>query len=103
MFLDEITNTPLPRLPQYIAESRGLGVSLCFAAQAGEQLDAIYGPLQGSAIRAVVPASLLMYGSHEKDLMEAASFWSGKTTRHQMSHDHTLASQSTHPTYRHTP
>ena len=25
MFLDEITNTPLPRLPQYIAESRGLG------------------------------------------------------------------------------
>lgn len=47
MFLDEITNTPLPRLPQYIAESRGLGVSLCFAAQAGEQLDAIYGPLRG--------------------------------------------------------
>jgi hypothetical protein len=26
MFLDEITNTPLPRLPQYLAESRGLGL-----------------------------------------------------------------------------
>ncbi|MGA9376726.1 type IV secretory system conjugative DNA transfer family protein [Mycolicibacterium mageritense] len=94
MFLDEITNTPLPFLPQYIAESRGLGVSLCFAAQAGEQLDAIYGPLQGAAIRAVVPASLLMYGSHEKDLMESASFWSGKTTRSQQSYDHSLDSTS---------
>jgi type IV secretion system protein VirD4 len=95
MFLDEITNTPLPRLPQFIAESRGLGVSLCFAAQAGEQLDAIYGPLQGAAIRAVVPASLLMYGSHEKDLMESASFWSGKTTRSQQSYDHSMDSTST--------
>ncbi|KMO72848.1 type IV secretory system conjugative DNA transfer family protein [Mycolicibacterium obuense] len=99
MFLDEITNTPLPRLPQYIAESRGLGVSLCFAAQAGEQLDAIYGPLQGAAIRAVVPASLLMYGSHEKDLMESASFWSGKTTRSQLSYDHSLDSTSTSRTF----
>ncbi|WP_094287317.1 type IV secretory system conjugative DNA transfer family protein [Mycobacterium lehmannii] len=95
MFLDEITNTPLPRLPQYIAESRGLGVSLCFAAQAGEQLDAIYGPLQGAAIRAVVPASLIMYGSHEKDLMESAAFWAGKTTRSQLSYDHSLDSTST--------
>ncbi|WP_425005003.1 type IV secretory system conjugative DNA transfer family protein [Mycolicibacterium sp. S3B2] len=95
MFLDEITNTPLPRLPQYIAESRGLGVSLCFAAQAGEQLDAIYGPLQGAAIRAVVPATLHMYGSHEKDLLESASFWSGKTTRSQLSYDHSLDSSST--------
>jgi type IV secretory pathway TraG/TraD family ATPase VirD4 len=41
MFLDEITNTPLPRLPQYLAESRGLGVIICYAAQAGSQLDAI--------------------------------------------------------------
>ena len=35
LFLDEITNTPIPRLPQYLAESRGLGCSICFAAQAG--------------------------------------------------------------------
>jgi TraM recognition site of TraD and TraG len=62
MFLDEITNTPLPRLPQYLAESRGLGVAICYAAQAGSQLDAIYGPLQGRAIRDVTPAVLIMYG-----------------------------------------
>ena len=83
MFLDEVTNTPLPRLPQYLAESRGLGVSICFAAQASSQLDASYGPLQGRAIREVVPATLIMYGSHEKELMESATFWAGKTTRSQ--------------------
>ena len=88
MFLDEVTNTPLPRLPQYLAESRGLGVSICFAAQASSQLDAIYGPLQGRAIREVVPATLIMYGSHEKELMESAAFWAGKTTRSHQSYDH---------------
>ena len=87
-FLDEITNTPLPRLPQYLAESRGLGTSICYAAQAGSQLDAIYGPLQGRAIRDVTPASLVMYGSHERDLMESAAFWAGKTTRSEQSYTH---------------
>jgi type IV secretion system protein VirD4 len=86
LFLDEITNTPIPRLPQYLAEARGLGCSICFAAQAGSQLDAVYGPLQGRAIRDVTPASLVMYGSHERDVMESAAFWAGKTTRSQQSH-----------------
>jgi type IV secretion system protein VirD4 len=88
LFLDEITNTPIPRLPQYLAESRGLGCSICFAAQAGAQLDATYGPLQGKAIREVTPAALIMYGSHERDLMESAAFWSGKATRSHQSYDH---------------
>ena len=87
-FLDEITNTPLPRLPQYLAESRGLGTAICYAAQAGSQLEAIYGPLQGRAIRDVTPASLIMYGSHERDLMESAAFWAGKATRSHQSYDH---------------
>jgi type IV secretion system protein VirD4 len=86
LFLDEITNTPIPRLPQYLAESRGLGCSICFAAQAGSQLDAIYGPLQGKAIRDVTPASLVMYGSHERDVMESAAFWAGKATRSHQSY-----------------
>jgi hypothetical protein len=88
LFLDEITNTPIPRLPQYLAESRGLGCTICYAAQAGSQLDAIYGPLQGKAIRDVTPATLVMYGSHERDVMESAAFWSGKATRSQQSYDH---------------
>ena len=40
-----------------------------------------------------------MYGSHEKDLMESASFWSGKTTRSQLSYDHSLDSTSTSRTF----
>lgn len=95
MFLDEITNTPIPRLPQYLAESRGLGCSICFAAQAGSQLDAIYGPLQGKAIRDVTPAALIMYGSHERDIMESAAFWSGKATRSHQSYDHNSDNKNT--------
>jgi type IV secretory pathway TraG/TraD family ATPase VirD4 len=95
LFLDEITNTPIPRLPQYLAESRGLGCAICFAAQAGSQLDAIYGPLQGKAIRDVTPAALIMYGSHERDVMESAAFWSGKATRSHQSYDHNSDNKST--------
>ena len=95
LFLDEITNTPIPRLPQYLAESRGLGCSICFAAQSGSQLDAIYGPLQGKAIRDVTPAAMIMYGSHERDIMESAAFWSGKATRSHQSYDHNSDNKST--------
>ena len=95
LFLDEITNTPIPRLPQYLAESRGLGCAICFAAQAGSQLDAVYGPLQGKAIRDVTPAALIMYGSHERDVMESAAFWSGKATRSVQSYDHNGDNKST--------
>jgi type IV secretory pathway TraG/TraD family ATPase VirD4 len=38
MFLDELPNTPLPKILQYFAEARGLGVSICAAAQASSQL-----------------------------------------------------------------
>ena len=72
----------------YLAESRGLGVSICYAAQAGSQLDAIHGPLQGRAIRDVTPAVLIMYGSHERELMESAAFWAGKATRSSQSYHH---------------
>ncbi len=95
LFLDEITNTPIPRLPQYLAESRGLGCAICFAAQAGSQLDAIYGPLQGKAIRDVTPAALIMYGSHECDVMESAAFWSGKATRSHQSYGHNSDDKNT--------
>jgi hypothetical protein len=95
LFLDEITNTPIPRLPQYLAESRGLGCAICFAAQAGSQLDAVYGPLQGKAIRDVTPAALIMYGSHERDVMESAAFWSGKATRSHQSYGHNSDDKNT--------
>jgi hypothetical protein len=88
MFLDELPNTPLPKILQYFAEARGLGVSICAAAQASSQLDVVYGALQGRALRDVVPATLIMYGAHEEELMRSAAFWGGKTTRSQQSYDH---------------
>jgi type IV secretion system protein VirD4 len=88
MFLDELPNTPLPKILQYFAEARGLGVSICAAAQASSQLDVVYGALQGRAIRDVVPATLIMYGAHEEELMRSAAFWGGKTTRSQQSYEH---------------
>lgn len=88
MFLDELPNTPLPKILQYFAEARGLGVSICAAVQASSQLDVVYGALQGRAIRDVVPATLIMYGAHEEELMRSAAFWAGKTTRSHRSYDH---------------
>jgi type IV secretory pathway TraG/TraD family ATPase VirD4 len=95
MFLDELPNTPLPKILQYFAEARGLGVSICAAAQASSQLDVVYGALQGRAIRDVVPATLIMYGAHEEELMRSAAFWAGKTTRSQQSYDHNGGDAST--------
>jgi hypothetical protein len=66
---------PTAAIPRRVPRA---GVSICYAAQAGSQLDAIYGPLQGRAIRDVTPAVLIMYGSHERELMESAVFWAGK-------------------------
>jgi type IV secretion system protein VirD4 len=95
MFLDELPNTPLPKILQYFAEARGLGVSICAAAQASSQLDVVYGALQGRAIRDVVPATLIMYGAHEEELMRSAAFWAGKTTRSHQSYDHNLDDKTT--------
>jgi type IV secretion system protein VirD4 len=94
-YLDELANTPLPKILQYFAEARGLGVSICAAAQASSQLDVVYGQLQGRAIRDVVPATLIMYGAHEEELMRSAAFWGGKTTRSHQSYNHNHDDSST--------
>ncbi len=96
MFLDELPNTPLPKILQYFAEARGLGVSICAAAQASSQLDVAYGALQGRAIRDVVPATLIMYGAHEEELMRSAAFWGGKTTRSEQSYNHNGDDKTSH-------
>jgi TraM recognition site of TraD and TraG len=80
MFLDELPNTPLPKILQYFAGARGLGVSICAAAQASSQLDVVYGALQGRAIRDVVPATLIMYGAYEEELMPPKPPGSGPCT-----------------------
>jgi len=36
-----------------------------------------------------------MYGSHERDVMESAAFWSGKATRSHQSYDHNSDNKNT--------
>src|SRR5271167_2729036 len=93
--------SPTPRCPdcRNILPSLAGCVSICYAAQAGSHLDAIYGPLQGRAIRDVTPAVLIMYGSHERDVMESAAFWAGKATRSHQSYDHDRDDKSTGRTF----
>src|SRR6202165_3569461 len=81
MFLDELPNTPLPKILQYFSEARGHEASICAAAQASSQLDVVYGALAGRAIRDVVPATLIMYGAHEAEVMASGAVWGGETTR----------------------
>jgi hypothetical protein len=90
-----------PRCPdcRNILPSLAGWVSICYAAQAGSHLDAIYGPLQGRAIRDVTPAVLIMYGSHERELMESAGFWAGKANRSSQSYNHNSDDKTTHRSF----
>jgi type IV secretion system protein VirD4 len=99
LFLDEIANTPLPMLPKYLTESRGLGCNICFCAHASAQLDSVYGTVQGRAIVDVLPAALLLKGAHEQHILASASFWSGKTTRAHNSYGSDGADRSLHRTF----
>jgi hypothetical protein len=90
MFHDELPNIPRPKMGQYFAEARGLGVSTCSAAQASSQLYVVYDGLQDRAIRGVMPATLIMYGAHEEELMGSAAFWAGKTTCSHQTYGHNL-------------
>jgi type IV secretion system protein VirD4 len=65
------------------------------AAQASSQQDVTYGALRGRAIRDVVPATLIMYGAHEAELMASAAFWGGKTSRSHQSYDHNREDRTT--------
>jgi hypothetical protein len=85
----------LLKILQYFAEARGLGVSICAAAQASSQLDVVYGGLQGRTIRDVVPVTLIMYGAHEEELMRSAAFWAGKTSRSHQSYGHNSDDRTT--------
>jgi len=93
--------SPTPRCPdcRNILPSLAGWVSICYAAQAGSHLDAIYGPLQGRAIRDVTPAVLIMYGSHERELMESAGFWAGKANRSSQSYNHNSDDKTTHRSF----
>jgi type IV secretory pathway TraG/TraD family ATPase VirD4 len=86
--LDEVCNScPLPALLNYVGESAGLGVNIMATVQASSHFDVVYGPKYADALRDIFPGTVVMYGAHERHLLEQASHWSGLATRRTESYD----------------
>lgn len=82
MVIDELPNTaPIPNLRRIVGEGRGLGINLVAAVQSTSQLDTVYGRVYADELRDTFPATLIMYGARERDLLTAAEDWSPLTTR----------------------
>ena len=81
--IDELPNTaPIPSLRRIVGEARGLGINLIAAVQDTSSLATLYGETYANELRRIFPATLVMYGSLERELLEPAQDWSGLTTRH---------------------
>lgn len=86
--IDELPNTaPLPKLTTYVGEARGLGVTIIAAVQATVQLERKYGPAQLRELRSIFPSTLVMYGAPEREMLDAAAWWMGRTERRSESYD----------------
>lgn len=82
MVIDELPNTaPIPNLRRIVGEGRGLGINLMVAVQASSQLDTVYGSVYANELRDIFPASVIMFGAREEELLTAAEHWSGLTNR----------------------
>lgn len=80
--IDEAVNTaPIPKLPTYITEARGLGVACVIAVQSTNQMKLRWGDAGANVLREVFPAVLILEGAPERELVEMASWWSGETDR----------------------
>jgi type IV secretion system protein VirD4 len=87
MIIDELPNTaPIPALRRIVGEGRGLGINLMAAVQASSQLVTVYGQAYADELRDIFPASLIMYGAREQELLTAAEHWSGITNRRPQSY-----------------
>lgn len=86
--VDELVNTaPLPALPQWVTEARGLGVAFLCAVQSTNQMKLRWGEDGAEVLREVFPAHLILEGAPEKDLLEAAAWWDGEKDVARHSHD----------------
>jgi Type IV secretory system Conjugative DNA transfer len=83
MIVDDLPNSaPIPKLPSIVGEGSGLGINLVASVQASSQLATVYGAAHADELRDIFPATLIMYGAREPELLGAAERWSGLTTRH---------------------
>ncbi|MEN4466796.1 TraM recognition domain-containing protein [Mycolicibacterium conceptionense] len=86
--LDEVCNScPLPALLNYVGESAGLGVNIMATVQASSHFDVVFGPKYADALRDIFPGTVVMYGAHERYLLEQGSHWSGLATRRSESYE----------------
>jgi hypothetical protein len=93
--LDEVCNScPLPALLNYVGESAGLGVNIMATVQASSHFDVVYGPKYADALRDVFPGTVVMYGAHERHLLEQASHWEGLGTRRTEAYEPSGGSRS---------
>lgn len=77
--VDEAVNTaPLPKLPTYATEARGLGVACVIAVQSTNQMELRWGEVGAKVLREVFPAFLILDGAPEFEALELASKWSGE-------------------------
>ena len=89
MVVDELCNTmPWPKLPTVVTESRAMGIHLLCAVQATSQFAKRYGKEGMDELRDVFPATLLLVGAPEKEMLEKAAWWYGETERSKTGIDH---------------
>lgn len=87
--VDELCNTmPWPKLPTVVTESRAMGIHLLVAVQATSQFAKRYGTDGMNELREVFPATLLLVGAPEKEMLEKAAWWFGQSERQKVSTDH---------------
>lgn len=77
--IDEACNTcPIPKLPTYVTEARGLGVACVIAVQSTHQMKLRWGEAGAEILREVFPAVLVLRGAPERELLEGAAWWTGE-------------------------
>lgn len=77
--IDELVNTaPIPKLPTYITEARGLGVAVVAAVQSSNQLALRWGETGAKILAEVFPAVMVLYGAPERQLLEDAAWLDGE-------------------------
>lgn len=82
MVIDELANTaPLPRLENWVSETRGLGIRMCVAVQGTSQFARRWGSDGLRILRDLFPSVLLLPGAPEPELIERAAWHIGKRER----------------------
>lgn len=73
--LDEFTNgskIPAKFANAWVGEGRGLGIRLVLALQDSSQLEALWGQAEAKVLRKIMPATLILPGADEDELLERA-------------------------------